>query len=963
MLSMLPTALLALLFASPVFSEPTSPNNLFRAIALQAPKHPEPPICCLKPLTPLDNVQDEILLSFEEWKAKQSAQADNAARAKEKDAANRSPVNANGSAGSAEGNGSEPIPPLPDAPSLSGHPNAGELASGQWTEVSPHFRVPLTDRFNYANLDCSARVHTAHRSAKSPSSILSSKRDRYMLSPCNSSKEKKFVVVELCDDIRIDTVQLANFEFFSGVFKDFSVSVAKTYNSDVDGWTHVGTYRAKNVRGVQSFHPPTSLRDFYRYIRIDFETHYGNEYFCPVSLLRVYGLTHLEQWKWDIWEAESRDKQAGLDDRRQLSPPSEADPKVTIPAHTIASEPPLVMRSEGLESAHTLPAIVATLSPPPSVDSIPKPISPTQSQKLASPSPSTDSPNPAQPYHLVTETPRSPSTVNDTNDQASHTNKEQTIHSTDSYVTSPSIPSSSSASSNNRSQHQANIPTPSLDSPTQKPSAPENTSANSTDHVSTTIPSPSSPPPAVPGTPSIIVSSSSPPVAVIPVIPPAMPPATRGGESIYRTIMNRLTAIESNHTLYTRYIEQQNGAIRDVIKRLGEDVGRLEGISRAQQVMYQRTFNDWEKQRYQLQMEYGDLISRIESLSEEVVLEKRLGVAQLCLLLAVLVFVGLTRGSRAETLIEHGPVRFNKSMREWGKRHFSLSSDWTNRFTGRNATAGLNNSRSRSSSTERTRTTRPQHLTVEPYSPQYPLRFEDDNDDKIAFPSKKARRKEPLETIQLNTAPISGEFYATYNRPRTGSNPRSRNTSLRSTPRRTQHTGPKNPITPTRAAFRPQPIQRSNSQGGAPPMQLTGSWGFGANVPKSAKKWARTAHLHEVKSATVSSSRKGSGGSSPVRRDHGQGHDRTPKDLEFDRENIPGDIFTLSSAPKGSAKLLGKGGTEGEKLMTIGGETEVFAESLLFKTEVAVDDGDLWEDTDSIGGSESGAEQVLVGLE
>ncbi len=50
-------------------------------------------------------------------------------------------------------------------------------------------------------------------------------------------------VVELCDDIRIDTVQLANFEFFSGVFREFTVSVAKTYAAaDAEGWTVVGTY-------------------------------------------------------------------------------------------------------------------------------------------------------------------------------------------------------------------------------------------------------------------------------------------------------------------------------------------------------------------------------------------------------------------------------------------------------------------------------------------------------------------------------------------------------------------------------------------------------------------------------------------------------------------------------------------------------------------------------------------------
>lgn len=65
----------------------------------------------------------------------------------------------------------------------------------------PSLRVPLTDRFNYASQDCSARIHVAHKSSKSPSSILSSKRDKYMLSPC--SVPNRFVVVELCDDIQI----------------------------------------------------------------------------------------------------------------------------------------------------------------------------------------------------------------------------------------------------------------------------------------------------------------------------------------------------------------------------------------------------------------------------------------------------------------------------------------------------------------------------------------------------------------------------------------------------------------------------------------------------------------------------------------------------------------------------------------------------------------------------------------
>ena len=80
----------------------------------------------------------------------------------------------------------------------------------------PHFCVPLTDQFSYVSVDCSARVHTAESAvaAKLAWNILtlSSQRGRYMLSPCSATRW--FVIIELCEDIRIDAVQLTNFEFF-----------------------------------------------------------------------------------------------------------------------------------------------------------------------------------------------------------------------------------------------------------------------------------------------------------------------------------------------------------------------------------------------------------------------------------------------------------------------------------------------------------------------------------------------------------------------------------------------------------------------------------------------------------------------------------------------------------------------------------------------------------------------------
>lgn len=116
-------------------------------------------------------------------------------------------------------------------------------------------------------------------------------------------------------------------------------------------------------------------------------------------------------------------------------------------------------------------------------------------------------------------------------------------------------------------------------------------------------------------------------------------------------------------------------------------------------------------------------------------MEKRLGVAQLCLLLAVLVFMGLTRGSRAEALIDHSSTHINRSVREWGRRHFKLSGDWAGRFKGKNLETGRRNSHSRSRSISRTRTPpsipRPRPQTAKSYPPNFPLHIQ----GVLSFPS------------------------------------------------------------------------------------------------------------------------------------------------------------------------------------------------------------------------------------
>lgn len=201
-----------------------------------------PPICSLSPKAGAVDPTPEIL-SFEEWKAARQIAVESTHKVNsDSDNAAQHPIR------SANEEDERTGPSLTqDGSQLPGEDSSGGSLA-QESKNQP-VRVPLKDRFNYASQDCTARIHSSHKGGKSPSAILSSKKDRYMLSPCNS--KNKFVVVELCDDIRIDTVQLANYEFFSGVFKDVKISLADSAPGDSLSWVDAGTYRAKNVRGVQ----------------------------------------------------------------------------------------------------------------------------------------------------------------------------------------------------------------------------------------------------------------------------------------------------------------------------------------------------------------------------------------------------------------------------------------------------------------------------------------------------------------------------------------------------------------------------------------------------------------------------------------------------------------------------------------------------------------------------------------
>ncbi|KAF8635822.1 hypothetical protein AX15_000021 [Amanita polypyramis BW_CC] len=895
----IPPVLLALLLAVGAFAGDLSRNDPFRAFSLQVSRQPKFPVCCLKPLSPHEPVEDQVLLSFEEWKAKEweSNELKEQHKAREQVFSQFHGANTNGSGRELMASGNDSRAKRAESIALVQNASSqiGSLSSDVFLPqpYQPHFRVPITDRFNYASLDCSARVHMAHRSAKSPSAVLDSKRDKYMLSPCKPANgERQFIVLELCEDIRIDTVQLANFEFFSGVFKDFSVRVRKTYTPEEEGWVDAGIYRAKNVRGVQSFHPPTSLRDFYRYIRVDFRSHYGNEYYCPVSLLRVYGLTHLEEYKWEQWEVESRAKlgaspvadaqvhdQQSVDSRpimtQTIESTSETIPS-SAPIHTSLTSQHHGSEDSQLEHGSLLPSI--------SPGSF---LAPVRPQRLI----------PDCPDCLVAKGTQGEPPAHDLRD--THSELLQSLFTTSDVSLYPitvdfHTPTDATLSISTVYPSTLGDESHSTQLSTYSSSQPSLSSSHMSSHSTSN------------GMVNIVTPS-------VPVISQAATPST-SGESIYRVIMNRLTALEANHTLYARYVEQQNTAVRELLKRLGEDVGRLEGIGRAQWQAHQRTVQEWEKQRQKLQMEIREVLVIVEYLSDEITLEKRLGIAQLCLLLLVLVFIALTRGSRGEPLlIRHdmptgARLSKNKYWRDWRMR-WNLSTDWTRPLKSTSSVEGdvsmqggvSNHSQNNSSS----------------------------GPDEFMFPEQKRL----LASVDTNLLSLSTDR-THRSRPRT---PSLRRNVKRSIPH-SLHLSPTThhkhthhrTLVRSKSAVRRPVLQRSNSHTDA-----LGHRGLWPGTPRSARKSAKSAHLHEVVRTA------------PTRRDKGDVENvasstvdafryppsyrqRTSSDIQVQLES---DLFIgdrKGIRPKGEEKIpVGPG---------------------VMPADGGISDGDLsaWEDTDSV---------------
>ncbi|SMR59537.1 unnamed protein product [Zymoseptoria tritici ST99CH_3D1] len=654
--------------------------------------------------SPLDNAN---FLSFEEWKkqnlAKMGQSPEDLQRAQQINANRQRPGinNALDTLGeeheidldfSGFGAGAQ----LPPVAEKRGDPSATDSvpasAAGQQLAASPTLRSKdagktCKERTNYASFDCAATILKSNKECKSASSVLVENKDSYMLNIC--SADNKFFIVELCDDIQIDTVVLANYEFFSSSFRHFKVSVSDRYPVKLEKWRDLGTFEARNTREIQAFLVQNPLI-WARYLRIEFLTHYGTEYYCPVSVLRVHGTTMWEDYRHQEELARGEEDEVVLEAEVEAVPPVAQEPlasTVEDPKSTVQSIPEV----KSAESASIVQEASASTSS--------SEATPHDGISKGSPDPSAPTATSASAVRQsdVKDAPESisgskGSTTNPT-DSASTTDLDEDAWSPGNATEKcccccewPNIfeldySDISDAPSNMSGQQQpyANISGRS-----------DYTRTVSSQNGSQPVAAPSTTPPSVTkGPPTTQNNTSSmnttrPAAAATSTTAPA-PPQPSSQESFFKSFHKRLQQLESNSTLSLQYIEEQSRILRDAFTKVEKRqlstttkflstlnstvMAELQNYRLAYDQLWQSTVIELEGQRESYQDDMLALSRRLTMVADELVWQKRMGIVQSTLLLLCLALVLFGRNGSGQLevpLMQHMMNRSATAFRSGG---------------------------------------------------------------------------------------------------------------------------------------------------------------------------------------------------------------------------------------------------------------------------------------------------------
>ncbi|KAL8947106.1 MAG: hypothetical protein Q9222_006573, partial [Ikaeria aurantiellina] len=510
--------------------------------------------------------------------------------------------------------------------------------------------ITCKERSNYASFDCAATMLKTNPQCKSSTSVLVENKDSYMLNEC--SADNKFFIVELCDDILVDTVVLANFEFFSSIFRTFRVSVSDRYPVKLDKWRELGIFEARNTREIQAF-LIEEPQIWARYLRIEFLTHYGHEYYCPVSLLRVHGTTMMEEFNSELKSSRGDEDTEGESDGEgeidkiqaihdvvtadvlKTETKTEAQEKVStkVPASpsSTAHNPVKASESDPVQVKRIETEIITTrsahitlfnISAETQLAAVIKAKN-SQSQECGLDEAPADRPLPSVGHRNANVTSASQSPLSSTKVAANST-------------TSISVQPSSvgdhtlEAASPNRSPSDTVTPAVKKNTSSTSKIASQSSSSISPSHASATQPF-------------------------------APNPTTQ--ESFFKSVHKRLQLLESNSTLSLQYIEEQSRILRDAFakvekRQLSKTTHFLETLNttvlnevrefRTQyDQIWQSTVIELSSQRQQSQQEINALSTRLTLLADELLFQKRIAILQFALIVICLVLVFFSRGSAA----------------------------------------------------------------------------------------------------------------------------------------------------------------------------------------------------------------------------------------------------------------------------------------------------------------------------
>jgi hypothetical protein len=146
---------------------------------------------------------------------------------------------------------------------------------------------------NFASFSAGAVVLDKSEKSSGYNNLLNEDKDKYGISPCS---EKKWVVIGLSEDIIVRSVVVANYEKYSSYLQDFQVLGSATH--PVSEWLDLGSYSAEPKLGEQEFE--LSNPALARYLKFRFLTHFGDEFYCTLSQIRVHGLTMYENFKQEV---------------------------------------------------------------------------------------------------------------------------------------------------------------------------------------------------------------------------------------------------------------------------------------------------------------------------------------------------------------------------------------------------------------------------------------------------------------------------------------------------------------------------------------------------------------------------------------------------------------------------------------------------------------------------------------